>query len=99
MDLNLTTQVTAQLATGEVTNLSVGMRHRLFNFAKNRIHPMHIFDFDKMHIVQHKVVKPIGTTKLYESTYDVLFMSGKKIRYSVCGIAVTREYKPHLPVE
>ena len=48
---------------------------------------------------EYKVVKPFGTTKLYESTFDVLFMSGKKIRYSVCGIALTREYKPHLPIE
>ena len=99
MDLNLNTQVTAKLGTGEITNLSIHMRHKLYTFAKARLHPLHIFTYDSMHITQHKQVKPTGTTKLYESTFDVLFMSGKKIRHSVCNISVTREYKPYIPVE
>ena len=99
MDLNLNTQVTTKLGTGQVTNLSYPLRYKLHNFAKARLHPLHIFTYDSMHITQHKQVKTTGTTKLYESTFDVLFMSGKKIRHSVCNIALTREYKPYIPVE
>ena len=83
--------------SGQVISLSWGIRHNLHKFARARVHELHVFDYDKVSIIQHKPPKLKGTTKLYESKFDVILSSGKKIKHSVCGISLTKDsYVPHI---
>ena len=82
--------------TGQVVNLSWGIKRSLHMLVSSLIHPLHVFDYEGVTIIQHKPPKLKGTTKLYESKFDVLLVTGKKVKYSVSGISLTRDYKPFI---
>lgn len=82
--------------TGQVINLSWGIKRSLHLLARSLVHDLHVFDYDGVTIIQHKPPKLKGTTKFYESKFDVLLVTGKKVKYSVSGISLTRDYKPFI---
>ena len=83
--------------TGEVIHLSWATKNLLHKMARSLISPLHVFDYDTVSIIQHKPPKLTGTVKLYESTFDVLLSSGKKVKYSVSSISLTKDgYRPYI---
>ena len=86
--------------TGAVVHLSWGTKNALHKFVRAHISPLHVFDYDKVTIIQHKPPKLKGTVKLYESKFDVLLMAGKKVKHSMSNISLEKDtYRPHIPVE
>lgn len=86
--------------TGAVVNLSWGIKNALHKFVREHVSPLHVFDYDKVTIIQHKPPKLKGTVKLYESKFEVLLMSGKKVKHSMASISLEKEtYRPYISVE
>ena len=83
--------------TKEVISLSWGIKDTLHKMARKTVHPMHVFDYDKVVIMKTNPPKLKGTVKLYEASYAVLLMSGKKIKHSLNGISLAKEgYRPFI---
>ena len=51
------------------------------------VHPLHVFDYDNVVIL---CSFPENSRKLYQATFGVLLMSGRKVRYSINNVKLTQ---------
>lgn len=85
-------KVRAQDISGEPFNLGLVFRQRIPNFALKFISGSHQFSWDSIRIIMDFKCKK---KNLYNCEFQVIFLSGEDIVYSLRNIYLTKhEYKP-----
>lgn len=73
--------------TGETVHLSYYNKHHMHKLVRKMVHPLHVFDYDNVVILCNF---PENSRKLYQATFGVLLMSGRKVRYSINNVKLTQ---------
>lgn len=74
-------------ANGEIVHLSYYNKHNIHKLVRKMVHPLHIFDYDNVAII---VNFESNSRKLYQASFDVLLMSGRKVRYSLTNVKLAQ---------